>query len=76
VGPVGAETMCVDSAFNSNRVITPYALDSVAVDWRDWDVVSAQRNQGVCGSCYAFSTIAAAESAYAIATGTLYEFSE
>jgi C1A family cysteine protease len=68
--------LCVDSAFNSDRVIPPFALDSTDVDWRDWDVVAEARNQGICGSCYAFSTIAAAESAYAIATGSLYEFSE
>jgi len=51
-------------------------LDATEADWRDWDVVNSPRNQGICGSCYAFSTIAAAESAYAIAYGLLYEFSE
>ena len=33
-------------------------------------------DQGSCGSCYAFSTIGAAESAYAIKTGELYNLSE
>ncbi len=37
-------------------------------DWRSQGVVSSIRNQGGCGSCYAFATTAVIESFYAIQT--------
>lgn len=45
-------------------------------DWRDKGVVNSIKDQGQCGSCWAFSVIQAAESAYALSTGKLYSFSE
>lgn len=45
-------------------------------DWRDKGVVNPIRNQGDCGSCWAFSTISTSESAYTITTGNLLHFSE
>ncbi|KAK8888635.1 hypothetical protein M9Y10_033367 [Tritrichomonas musculus] len=45
-------------------------------DWREKGVVNNIKDQGQCGSCYAFSAIQAAESANAIATGELPSFSE
>lgn len=47
-----------------------------AVDWTTKGIVQKVKNQGQCGSCWAFSTIAALESAYAQKTGTLESFSE
>lgn len=47
-----------------------------AVDWRGRGVVNPVKDQGSCGSCYAFSAISAVESAYAIKTGKLYNLSE
>ena len=47
-----------------------------SVDWRDKGVVNPIKDQGDCGSCWAFSAISTSESAYAISTGTLLQFSE
>ena len=47
-----------------------------SVDWRDKGVVNEIKDQGQCGSCWAFSSVQAAESADAISTGTLQSFSE
>jgi C1A family cysteine protease len=46
------------------------------LDWTEKGMVSPVKNQGSCGSCWAFSAIGAMESAYAIKTGQLVEFSE
>jgi len=45
-------------------------------DWRTKGVVNPVQNQGQCGSCWTFSTIAVIESAYAIKTGKLQKLSE
>lgn len=46
------------------------------VSWVDKNVVNPIKNQGHCGSCYAFSSVQALESAWAIKTGNLYNLSE
>jgi len=45
-------------------------------DWRTHGVVNPVKNQGQCGSCWAFSTIGVIESKYAIKGNTLTSFSE
>lgn len=59
-----------------NAQAQPMRRTSDSLDWRDKGVVNAVKNQYICGSCWAFSAIQAAESAYAISTGTLLSLSE
>ncbi|KNC52788.1 papain family cysteine protease containing protein [Thecamonas trahens ATCC 50062] len=48
------------------------------VDWRDHSpsIVTAVKNQGMCGSCWSFATAETLESHYALATGKLQALSE
>nr|AAD54424.1 thiol protease [Matricaria chamomilla] len=47
-----------------------------SLDWRDKGVVTPMKDQGQCGSCWAFSVSGSIESANAIATGDLIRLSE
>ena len=54
---------------NTNAAPTAY-------DWRDYNRVAAVKDQGSCGSCWAFSTMANLEGLYAAKKGVIKTFSE
>ena len=59
------------------RNVKPITADPPAeCDWRTKSVVNAVKDQGQCGSCWAFGTIQACESAHAIKHQTLLDLSE
>ena len=47
-----------------------------SIDWTTKGVVNSVRDQGQCGSCWAFATTANSESVWAISSGDLLDLSE
>lgn len=70
---------------NEKRIKKDPALEGVSVDscyalkkfdWRTYNKVSKVRNQGGCGSCWAFATLGAFESSFSIRNGFTINASE
>lgn len=47
-----------------------------SVDWRDKNIITPVKDQGMCGSCWAFSAAEGVESYFALKYGKLVELSE
>jgi hypothetical protein len=66
-----------DNDNNKNYYVGHNSLLSTNIDWRlNKTVVNPIKDQGQCGSCYAFSALTTLESAWAIKTGKLYNLAE
>lgn len=59
------------STFVEENLYDSNATNPASVDWRTKGAVTAVKNQGGCGSCWAFSATETVESHYAIASGKL-----
>eukprot|EP00562_Extubocellulus_spinifer_P003909 CAMPEP_0178524390 /NCGR_PEP_ID=MMETSP0696-20121128/29616_1 /TAXON_ID=265572 /ORGANISM="Extubocellulus spinifer, Strain CCMP396" /LENGTH=427 /DNA_ID=CAMNT_0020155719 /DNA_START=19 /DNA_END=1302 /DNA_ORIENTATION=- len=75
-----AATSVARALSSDHKMDLPFQIDDVSalpyhVDWRKEGVVTPVKDQGMCGSCWAFASTAVLESHIAVRTGTLFDLS-
>jgi len=63
------------AALPADMVLQPVSKLPKHVDWREQNIVTAVKDQGHCGSCWAFAATAVIESHVAKSTGLLFDLS-
>lgn len=68
--------MKIDSTSGSTSPSPASSVAPASVDWREAGAVNPVKDQGQCGSCWAFSVVQTAESQWFIKKGQLLTYSE
>ncbi|KAL9979945.1 hypothetical protein ACROYT_G008468 [Oculina patagonica] len=76
IDPSGGDEGLKKQEIPEARLTIPKTPLPDSLDWREYGVVTPAKAQGLCGSCWTFSSTGPLEGAYAIQTGKLLDISE